>query len=638
MKCTYIPSKGANLFKQLKKQFGYELAKDVFLRAISPRFIEDFRKTLSLDAEGIPSFESVMNNSWMKKFIGEARMLESLNTFKPLEDTLDNFNICLEEAYRFNNSGTYENYVATVEYTEDNKIVTKVSPRTIEAVDRFNNQYGTYKLNKSLSSIFESLGVTVGNLTEAEVSAGRVGNIDFSKAKRIAQDFKSIIRVANNMEGAEAISEEFSHLVVALFKSEPLTVRALNTLKNNEAALKKVLGDSYQDVYDYHNGNLELIAEEALGQLLQKNLIASQIETGYTSFFNRVKDFIVKKFKNFSLTEVDKAIQSADNAMNSLAKKVTNNTLEVTKEDIENINRDDSFNALSNRVERNINILKNAIKVETKRFKINTDVDADVIKLLISELRKHSGEESDTIKGLAIYAEDAIQNLKELYKGLGNTNGMDLNQRAIQLRKVLQYLQSYAKFIEELTTAYNEEKGSDDNIFNIQVTEDYTLGDLFDNLNTLNIKLTNEFRNQSITLFSEFIEGYIDKLDIEARELVQTATGDIGFIECIDMRRDAIVIDFAGKRATYSKEQLQEIELAYAVTVHKSQGSEFDAVIMPVVSVNSRLCYRNLLYTAVTRAKKLLVLVGTTGCLNSMIENNKTQLRYSSLKHFMLDN
>ncbi len=113
--------------------------------------------------------------------------------------------------------------------------------------------------------------------------------------------------------------------------------------------------------------------------------------------------------------------------------------------------------------------------------------------------------------------------------------------------------------------------------------------------------------------------------------------GDIGFVESIDIRHDAIVIYFAGKRATYSKEQLQEIELAYAVTVHKSQGSEFDAVVMPVISVNSRLCYRNLLYTAVTRAKKLLILVGTVPCLNSMIENNKTQLRYSALKHFILD-
>ncbi len=114
--------------------------------------------------------------------------------------------------------------------------------------------------------------------------------------------------------------------------------------------------------------------------------------------------------------------------------------------------------------------------------------------------------------------------------------------------------------------------------------------------------------------------------------------GDIGFIELIDMRNDAIVIDFAGKRATYSKEQLQEIELAYAVTVHKSQGSEFDAVIMPVIAVNNKLCYRNLLYTAVTRAKKLMILVGTEACVNSMIDNCKAQLRYSALKNFMLDN
>ena len=114
--------------------------------------------------------------------------------------------------------------------------------------------------------------------------------------------------------------------------------------------------------------------------------------------------------------------------------------------------------------------------------------------------------------------------------------------------------------------------------------------------------------------------------------------GDIGFIDLIDMRNDAIVIDFAGKRATYSKEQLQEIELAYAVTVHKSQGSEFDAVIMPVIAVNNKLCYRNLLYTAVTRAKKLMILVGTETCINSMIDNCKAQLRYSALKHFMLDN
>ena len=531
MSCTYIPSKGADLFRQLKKQFGYELARDIFLRAISPKFINDFRKTLSLDTEGIPSFESVMNNPWIKNFIGKARMLKSLNTFKPLEDTVDNFNIALEEAYAFNNNSQYEDYIATVEYTEDGKILTTVSPKSEAAIEKFNNQYGTYKLNKSLASIFEELGITIGHLTNAEVSAGRVGHIEFSKAKRIAQDFKSMIRVANNLEGAEAISEEFSHLVIELFKAEPLVVRAFNALRTNRDALEQILGDDFNAVYDYHNGNLEQVAEEALGHLLQKNLLANTVETKYNSLFGRIKNFIISKFKNFKLSDIDKAIQEADNAMNSLAKKIMTNTLQATKEDVDNIDRDASFNALSKRVERNINILKNAIQVETKRFKINEGVDEDVIKLLLSSLKKLSGENSDTVLGLATYAESAINELTGLYEGLKDTNSMTLNEKAIQLRNVLQYLQSYARFIEELTTAYNEERDLYDNIFNLEIIDETTLGDLFDSLNSLNTKLSNEFKIQSITLFSEFIEDYIDKLDIEARELIQNATSDIGFID-----------------------------------------------------------------------------------------------------------
>ena len=80
------------------------------------------------------------------------------------------------------------------------------------------------------------------------------------------------------------------------------------------------------------------------------------------------------------------------------------------------------------------------------------------------------------------------------------------------------------------------------------------------------------------------------------------------------------------------------MEHAFAVTVHKSQGSEFEAVIMPVISVNEKLCYRNLLYTAVTRAKKLLILVGTDGTIMKMVDHGKTKLRYSALKDFLLDN
>lgn len=113
--------------------------------------------------------------------------------------------------------------------------------------------------------------------------------------------------------------------------------------------------------------------------------------------------------------------------------------------------------------------------------------------------------------------------------------------------------------------------------------------------------------------------------------------GDIGVIENIDIHTETVQICFDDRSAVLAKEQMTDVELAYAVTVHKSQGSEFPAVIMPVVSVLPNLCYRNLLYTAVTRAKQLLILVGTRAEIQKMVENDKKTRRYSALKTFLTE-
>ena len=78
-----------------------------------------------------------------------------------------------------------------------------------------------------------------------------------------------------------------------------------------------------------------------------------------------------------------------------------------------------------------------------------------------------------------------------------------------------------------------------------------------------------------------------------------------------------------------------DLELAYAVTVHKSQGSEFDAVILPIFRNPPMLCYRNLLYTAVTRAKSLLIIVGSQRTVAEMVANDRKTLRYSGLGYFL---
>ena len=107
--------------------------------------------------------------------------------------------------------------------------------------------------------------------------------------------------------------------------------------------------------------------------------------------------------------------------------------------------------------------------------------------------------------------------------------------------------------------------------------------------------------------------------------------GDIGIITDVDTASRIITVKFDDRSVEYEFEILNNLELAYAVTVHKSQGNEFNAVIVPMYAVPEMLCYRNLLYTAVTRAKKILILVGDTLILERMVHGiNKTK-RYSSL-------
>ncbi len=111
--------------------------------------------------------------------------------------------------------------------------------------------------------------------------------------------------------------------------------------------------------------------------------------------------------------------------------------------------------------------------------------------------------------------------------------------------------------------------------------------------------------------------------------------GDIGIILKVIKSESKVLIDFDGRVAEYTYEMLDQLELAYAISVHKSQGSEFNAVILPLLGGFEKLYYRNLLYTAVTRAKKMLIVVGSMRVVEAMVNNNRRTLRYSCLKDML---
>jgi exodeoxyribonuclease V alpha subunit len=107
--------------------------------------------------------------------------------------------------------------------------------------------------------------------------------------------------------------------------------------------------------------------------------------------------------------------------------------------------------------------------------------------------------------------------------------------------------------------------------------------------------------------------------------------GDIGSVVHVDRAKYRLLVDFDGRTVCYEKDELADVTLAYAVSVHKSQGSEYQAVIMPLMTQHFIMLQRNLFYTALTRAKKLSVIVGSTKALWIAIKNDSPVKRNSLL-------
>ena len=135
-------------------------------------------------------------------------------------------------------------------------------------------------------------------------------------------------------------------------------------------------------------------------------------------------------------------------------------------------------------------------------------------------------------------------------------------------------------------------------------------------------------------------EGEMPEIDNKSQDFFFDAKVelDIGYIHSIDVQTGEVEIWFEdGRECIYPRTELSQLSLAYAITIHKSQGSEFDVVIIPIISGPSLILNRNLIYTAVTRAKKMVVLVGEKKNLKRMIGNKFILKRHTALKKLLID-
>lgn len=460
--CVYKPKRGVSLFESIRKAFNYNDTFRLFTIATHPKFIERNKESLSLDAEGFPSFDSFIATKEMQKLLGEDRLIKSLQSqYKPQDDTTEAFNMLLENAITFNTTSSLnKSFVAYVQRLPENKITVKIVKKDRNAEEYFNNQYSTFKLNKRIVEILQPLNITIGQLEEAESRKGRLGMIDFSKAKTIARDFSSLIKVANNSKGAQAVSEEFSHLMVEVFKDNVLVQRSLDTLSNNSSLLEAILGDQFSTISDFYSGDMRLVAEEALGKILQDNLINETNLDEYKnkSLFKRVMNFIQNKFKGYDSSELERAIIEVDNFMGQIAKDIIKGNLKPTKEEIESIDRTEVFNSLDEEATRNIKLLEEALQIEAKRYKIYKTTEN---KEKVTTLNAFLAKDAETVKGLLYFIKTGCSELNALYSQYKEFDSLLPHLQYSLLRSTRDYIQSYIPFIKNVKDALLEDADND---------------------------------------------------------------------------------------------------------------------------------------------------------------------------------
>lgn len=547
--CVYAPKKGTKTFYKLEKEFGYDLAWKIYGTAINSKFKNTYKDTLSLDTEGIPSFNSLMKNEVILGLIGSKLKPMIRKEFPSREDTIDNYNLTLEDAKRFNKESQYNNrFTAVAAYDNKGDLIVDLVPKTEENDKVFADQYSTFKLNQTIARILEPLGISIELLSDIEQRAGRVGVTDFSKAKDIAKGVVSMIKIANNREGAEALSEEFAHVLVRAFRNNNLVQRNINAL-SNEDSLKQVLGNSYQDVYDFYDGNLELIAEEALGHLLQSELLKKQKEQD-NSLLGRLIRFIQRQFKGIKESLIGDAITNAELNMSDLANNIFSGTQKLTKSDIANAQSNIQFNALSNRVERNIKILKDALDTEAKRYKISKDDKVKDYVNDISQILEESIKDKDTTLGVLTYAKEALNSLKNSYSQLINIDSVDPKAKFKILLGIRGTIQSYGGFIKQLNDAAIEEESEEENDFlrDIEITDHkgntitINTKEILKELNDAYEGITRKYLKVSIPAFAEYLRPILgDEIVLELgdkagtkvtiEELLTQSEGDISFLD-----------------------------------------------------------------------------------------------------------
>lgn len=488
--CVYLPKRGKKTFVELKNRYGYEKSAHIYNIVSRQRFIDEFRDSLVLDEDGIPTFESLMKNALVRGYLTERTIIEAENKRQPhLEDTIDNTKTLIGQAIEYNKNN--DKTIALVDWDENGKLTLNIVSRNAKNEATARVQKGIMSINNAIIDMLSSVGITIGQLMDIERGAGRVGIINFNNAKSIGEEFVNLIRVANNMEGYKAISEEFSHLLVRAYHDTPLMKRAILYYSKEDKA-REVLGDEYDKVYQFYGGNMDMVAEEAAGQALQNAFIDLEANREVkVPLIKRLINNIVNFFKGLNPATLQNNLDNIEKELYNFARDTRAGKNKLTKEQIESLKSNKIFNSLSKKAEIQMDKLKeislrfskvSALRTNLDQLRENEDVSQKAQAYnFYQSVKKEVGKgrkTEETIAAIYNVLQLSMGELKSIYKSIQNIDNLSEKDKFTVFMNCLNTAKAFAPTIAEIKDLLTNEYLSDEQIAN----QKFVVGDIENDL------------------------------------------------------------------------------------------------------------------------------------------------------------
>lgn len=479
--CRTTPEKGIDTFNKLKKDVGYAKAVTIFNKITGSMFNNMYGDSITLDSDGVPTYESIIKLPIIREYIGTQTIIDNLNKTQPhLEDNSENVAFLINKAQDFNNSDTHKDLIAIVDYDDEDKITLNIVSKTEETVETAVAQEKIYKLNSAAASILRDAGITIESLSQIEKAVGRVGVTEFKHLSKTLDEFEVVVRVANNLEGFNAISEELAHVIIGVNKDNPLVQRSLNYFRNENNA-REILGNQYDKVFEYYNGDTEKIAEEAAGHIFRDALLdrINNKSTTKVPLFKRMFESVLETFKGINPAYYKDTLDSIRYEFGELAQKYLSGEKKITKKDIQEARREASFNALSKKIDAQIQVLRELTTDEYKNSTLQRELSTEKVdNKRVGNTKKNIMKGADLIKAIVDKAEISGESMKAIVKVVDRVNknmNLVLNQLDIidklplqdrfkVLRNALTMYKAYSKMLDNIDVITSQEFTSDEEI------------------------------------------------------------------------------------------------------------------------------------------------------------------------------